>query len=124
MIPGELQQVTGKATMVVRGEVLPVIPLSNLLGWEHKGPNLGGVLLEFSGVKFILAIDSFAGRDDVVIKSLEGFKPRGVAGVTLSSEGQVVLILDLKELLDDTGWTNGGIGQQQARDWLSSMKVN
>jgi len=124
MIPGELQQVTGKATMVVRGEVLPVIPLSNLLGWEHKGPNLGGVLLEFSGVKFILAIDSFAGRDDVVIKSLEGFKPRGVAGVTLSSEGQVVLILDLKELLDDTGWTNGGIGQQQARDWLSSMQVN
>jgi len=123
MIPGELQQVTGKATMVVRGEVLPVIPLSNLLGWEHKGPNLGGVLLEFSGVKFILAIDSFAGRDDVVIKSLEGFKPRGVAGVTLSSEGQVVLILDLKELLDDTGWTNGGIGQQQARDWLSSMQV-
>jgi two-component system chemotaxis sensor kinase CheA len=123
MIPGELQQVTGKATMVVRGEVLPVIPLSNLLGWEHQGPNLGGVLLEFSGVKFILAIDSFAGRDDVVIKSLEGFKPRGVAGVTLSSEGQVVLILDLKELLDDTGWTNGGIGQQQARDWLSSMDV-
>ena len=124
MIPGELQQVTGKATMVVRGEVLPVIPLSNLLGWEHQGPNLGGVLLEFSGVKFILAIDSFAGRDDVVIKSLEGFKPRGVAGVTLSSEGQVVLILDLKELLDDTGWTNGGIGQQQARDWLTSMDVN
>lgn len=124
MIPGELQQVTGKATMVVRGEVLPVIPLSNLLGWDHKGPNLGGVLLEFSGVKFILAIDSFAGRDDVVIKSLEGFKPRGVAGVTLSSEGQVVLILDLKELLDDTGWTNGGIGQQQARDWLNSMQVN
>jgi len=121
MIPGELQHVTGKATMVVRGEVLPVIPLATLLGWPHQGANAGGVLLEFAGVKFILAIDSFAGRDDVVIKSLEGFKPRGVAGVTLSSDGQIVLILDLKELLDDTGWTSGGIGQAQARAWLNSM---
>ncbi|MDE3012001.1 MAG: chemotaxis protein CheA [Pseudomonadota bacterium] len=121
MVPSELQQVTGKATMVVRGEVLPVIPLATMLGWPHQGQNAGGVLLEFAGVKFILAIDSFAGRDDVVIKSLEGFKPRGVAGVTLSSDGQIVLILDLKELLDDTGWSSGGIGQQQARAWLSSM---
>ena len=124
MIPGELQQVTGKATMVVRGEVLPVIPLATLLGWPHDGANTGGVLLEFAGVKFILAIDSFAGRDDVVIKSLEGFKPRGVAGVTLSSDGQIVLILDLKELLDDTGWTSGGIGQQQARAWMASMQAH
>ena len=123
MIPGELQHVTGKATMVVRGEVLPVIPLATLLGWPHQGANAGGVLLEFAGVKFILAIDSFAGRDDVVIKSLEGFKPRGVAGVTLSSDGQIVLILDLKELLDDTGWTSGGIGQAQARAWLNSLDV-
>jgi two-component system chemotaxis sensor kinase CheA len=124
MVPGELQQVTGKATMVVRGEVLPVIPLATMLGWPHQGQNMGGVLLEFAGVKFILAIDSFAGRDDVVIKSLEGFKPRGVAGVTLSSDGQIVLILDLKELLDDTGWTSGGIGQQQARAWLHSMQAH
>ncbi len=124
MVSAELQQVTGKATMVVRGEVLPVIPLATMLGWPHQGQNTGGVLLEFAGVKFILAIDSFAGRDDVVIKSLEGFKPRGVAGVTLSSDGQIVLILDLKELLDDTGWTSGGIGQQQARAWLHSMEAH
>jgi two-component system chemotaxis sensor kinase CheA len=124
MVPSELQQVTGKATMVVRGEVLPVIPLATMLGWPHEGKNLGGVLLEFAGVKFILAIDSFAGRDDVVIKSLEGFKPRGVAGVTLSSDGQIVLILDLKELLDDTGWTSGGIGQTAARAWLHSMQAH
>ncbi len=50
---------------------------------------------------FILSVDSFAGRDDAVIKSLDDFRPRGVAGVTTLSNGQIVLILDMKELLAD-----------------------
>ena len=50
---------------------------------------------------FILGVDSFAGRDDAVIKSLEDFRPKGVAGVTTLSNGQIVLILDMKELLID-----------------------
>ena len=59
---------------------------------------------------FILAVDNFAGRDDAVIKSLEDFRPRGVAGVTTLSNGQIVLILDMKaafrsRLRDGTGWT-------------------
>ncbi len=36
----QLQQVSGSATMVVRGEVLPVLPLAQLIGWEpdeHAG---------------------------------------------------------------------------------------
>ena len=52
---------------------------------------------------FILGVDSFAGRDDAVIKSLEDFRPKGVAGVTTLSNGQIVLILDMKELLTDIG---------------------
>jgi two-component system chemotaxis sensor kinase CheA len=52
---------------------------------------------------FILGVDSFAGRDDAVIKSLEDFRPKGVAGVTTLSNGQIVLILDMKELLSDIG---------------------
>jgi two-component system chemotaxis sensor kinase CheA len=38
-----------------------------------------------------------------VIKSLEDFRPKGVAGVTTLSNGQIVLILDMKELLADLG---------------------
>jgi two-component system chemotaxis sensor kinase CheA len=49
----------------------------------------------------ILAVDNFAGRDDAVIKALDDFRPRGVAGVTTLSNGQIVLILDMKELLSD-----------------------
>jgi len=99
--PEQLQKVSGRATMVVRGEVLPVLPLAQLIGWEQSGTPEVGVLMQFGNNSFILSADSFAGHDDVVIKSLDTFRPKGVAGVTMSSEGDIVLILDIKELLSD-----------------------
>ncbi len=97
----KMQEVGGKETLVVRGEVLPVVALSRLLGWPQLHPPEYGVLMQTSERSFILAVDSFAGRDDAVIKSLDDFRPRGVAGVTTLSNGQIVLILDMKELLAD-----------------------
>ena len=99
--PGQLQQVSGRATMVVRGEVLPVLPLARLIGWEQGVEPEVGVLMQVGNNSFILSADGFAGHDDVVIKSLDTFRPKGVAGVTMSSEGEIVLILDIKELLSD-----------------------
>ncbi len=97
----QLQQVSGKATMVVRGEVLPVLPLARLIGWEQNVEPEVGVLMQVGKNSFILSADGFAGHDDVVIKSLDTFRPKGVAGVTMSSEGEIVLILDIKELIND-----------------------
>jgi two-component system chemotaxis sensor kinase CheA len=98
-----IQEVGGKETLVVRGEVLPVISLARLLGWPLERYPEYGVFMQTAERSFILAVDSFAGRDDAVIKSLEDFRPRGVAGVTTLSNGQIVLILDMKELLADLG---------------------
>ncbi len=97
----QLQQVSGKATMVVRGEVLPVLPLTQLIGWGSSEYSEVGVLMQFGNNSFILTADGFVGHEDVVIKSLDTFRPKGVAGVTMSSEGDIVLILDIKELLSD-----------------------
>ncbi|MFZ2161811.1 MAG: chemotaxis protein CheA [Sideroxyarcus sp.] len=94
-----LQKVSGKATMVVRGEVLPVLPLAQLIGWGSNEKSEVGVLMQFGNNSFILTADGFVGHEDVVIKSLDTFRPKGVAGVTMSSEGDIVLILDIKELL-------------------------
>ncbi len=99
--PDALQQVSGKATMVVRGEVLPVLPLTQLIGWGGSEKSEVGVLMQFGNNSFILTADGFVGHEDVVIKSLDTFRPKGVAGVTMSSEGDIVLILDIKELLSD-----------------------
>jgi two-component system chemotaxis sensor kinase CheA len=97
--PNEVKEVGGRATMVVRGEVLPILPLASLLGWEQERTPEYGVLMQMAELSFILAIDSFAGREDAVIKSLDDFRPKGVAGVTTLSNGQIVLILDMKEVL-------------------------
>ena len=93
------QLISGKPTMVVRGEVLPVLSLAKLIGWEESGKSEVGVLMQMGNYSFILTADGFDGHDDVVIKSLDTFRPKGVAGVTMSSEGKIVLILDVKELL-------------------------
>ena len=104
---GAVQEVSGRATMVIRGEVLPVLPLAGLLGWplEHR-PHFG-VLMQAAEQAFILAVDTFAGREDAVIKSLDYFRPKGVAGVTTLANGQIVLILDMKELLAGAGDKRG-----------------
>jgi two-component system chemotaxis sensor kinase CheA len=98
-----IQEVGGRETLVVRGEILPVITLARLLGWPVERYPEYGVFMQTAERSFILAVDSFAGRDDAVIKSLEDFRPKGVAGVTTLSNGQIVLILDMKELLSDLG---------------------
>ncbi len=102
-----VQEVGGSAIMVVRGEVLPLLPLTSLLGWAPERVPEFGVLMQSADHSFILAIDGFAGREDAVIKSLEGFRPKGVAGVTTLSNGQIVLILDMKELLGGLGENRG-----------------
>ncbi|TIC84625.1 chemotaxis protein CheA [Crenobacter intestini] len=94
-----MQEVSGKPTIVVRDEILPLRTLSGLLGWEPTQKPSFGVLMQSAEKSFILAVDSFVGRDDVVIKPLENIRPRGVAGATLSGDGAVVLVLDMEDLL-------------------------
>ena len=103
----QVQEVGGRATMVVRGEVMPIYPIAHLLGWTPEQVPEYGVLMQTADHTFILAIDGFMGREDAVIKSLEDFRPKGVAGVTTLSNGQIVLILDMKELLADVGENRG-----------------
>lgn len=97
--PQAIQQVAGRATLVVRDEVLPVRTLAGLLDWPESIAPAFGVLMQSAETAFVLAIDGFVGRDDVVIKPLTDIKPRGVAGASLSGNGLVVLVLDMETLL-------------------------
>ncbi len=97
--PEDVQRVSGKATMIVREEVLPIRTLASLIGWEQSSVPAFGVLLQSGDSNFILAIDSFIGQADVVIKPLHDIKPKGIAGATLTGDGAIVLVLDMEELL-------------------------
>ncbi|MCX7929867.1 MAG: chemotaxis protein CheA [Chlorobi bacterium] len=97
----DIHEVSGKATMQIRDEVLPLIPLEILLGWQlHRIPRYG-IVIHVGDLRLVIGIEEFVGRDDVVIKPVQGLKVRGIAGATLSGEGDVILIVDIEELLNE-----------------------
>ncbi|MGQ5523734.1 chemotaxis protein CheA [Chitinimonas sp. PSY-7] len=98
----QIQEVSGRATIVVRDEILSVRSLARLIGWDETQTPQFGVLMQAAEHSFILAIDSFIGRDDVVIKPLQNIRPRGIAGATLSGDGSVVLVLDMESMIEDS----------------------
>jgi two-component system, chemotaxis family, sensor kinase CheA len=101
--PEDVQRVQGRATMIVRDEVLPVRSLAKMINWEAKKASAYGVLMHAADNAFIVAVDGFVGRDDVVIKPLADIKPKGISGATLSGDGSIVLVLDMEELLESAG---------------------
>ena len=101
MEPDRIKEVSGRATMMIREEVLPIRSLASMIGWTVERPPAYGVLMQTSVRSFVMAVDGFVGRDDVVIKPLEDIKPKGIAGATLSGDGSVVLVLDVEQLLAD-----------------------
>ncbi|MCS7000496.1 MAG: chemotaxis protein CheA [Bacteroidota bacterium] len=96
---GILYEVGGKVTVSVRDELLPLLPIALLLGWECIQPPRYGIVVHVGEQKLVLGIEAFVGRDDVVIKPIEGLKVNGIAGATLSGEGEVILIADIEGLL-------------------------
>ena len=93
-----VQLVSGKPSLVMRGAVLPVLSLADMLDRDGDA-GLVGIVIQIANQTVVIAVDSFVGQDEVVIKALDGFKPRGVAGATLASDGALVLVLDIVELL-------------------------
>jgi two-component system chemotaxis sensor kinase CheA len=97
--PAQVQAVSGRTAMTIRNEVLQVRSLARLLGRTSAGAPRYGVLMQSTVTRFVLAIDSFAGREDVIVKPIKDVRPDGVAGVTLASDGSVVLVLEMEALL-------------------------
>jgi len=96
----EMHNVGNAQAMTIRGEVLPVIDLAVLLGRARKAPPTLAVVLAYGDRQLVLGVDGFIGQDEVMIKPLEGIHPKGVAGATLSGDGTLVLVLEMKQLLD------------------------
>jgi two-component system chemotaxis sensor kinase CheA len=101
-VPGESTEAL-PPLLAFDGAEIPLIPLAELLGWKLVRRPAVGVAVQVGSRQVVIAADSFIGRDDVVIKPIHAFRPRGISGATLSADGDVVLILDLNRLLDPLG---------------------
>lgn len=102
----ELQRVLGEGEVVrVRGEALPLLRLSRLLGVPDAvaDPRHGlVVVLEHGGRRIAVLADELLGQSQVVIKNLETNYRRvdGVMGATILGDGHVALILDIAGLAE------------------------
>ncbi len=85
----------------VRGEFIPLVRLRQFVGLPDNRQDGLVVVLEQEGQQIALLIDSIAGQQQVVLKSLEENFTRvpGFAGATILGDGRVALILDVSDLI-------------------------
>lgn len=103
--PGAVRSLQGRGQVIsVRGEYVPVIALSEVLGMAGERQRFEDgilVILEAEGGKTALFVDELVGQHQVVIKSLETNyrKVPGISGATIMGDGRVALILDVAYLV-------------------------
>ncbi len=95
----DIGNVSGQKVLVVRGKVLPLFELTEILGFGDMGnSDYRYVLVIAIGERrFCIAVDDLLGQEEIVIKTIDGINTDEsyVVGATITGEGKVVLILDL-----------------------------
>ncbi len=103
--PEDINYIDGKKTTVIRNEVLPVLGLKDLVKNEKDGKDLTksvyGVIIQREDKKFGLLVDQLIGEQEITIKNVGGSMKRtkGIAGVTITGDGRVILVLDVNTLV-------------------------
>ncbi|MFH1771192.1 MAG: hybrid sensor histidine kinase/response regulator [Candidatus Omnitrophota bacterium] len=129
----DISTIEGKMAMELRGRIIPVVPLSEVLRIEQAklSKNLkykedsqdSGELFMFIAnsldkrVGFL--VDEIAGEDEVFIKSLGEHlgKITNVSGATIRPTGEVVVVLDVIDLISQSRLSHPAVSK---RKFLSS----
>ncbi len=98
-----LTDVKGRKAVTLRGEVLGIASLSELLGLTchmHEQEVLAVVVIQDNDRRLGLVVDCLLERQEIVIKPLGAYlgDVRGISGATIMGDGSVILILDPHEL--------------------------
>jgi chemotaxis protein histidine kinase CheA/ActR/RegA family two-component response regulator len=93
------------ADVVVRhGVSVPLLDLGAALGTERAGSDgpRAALLVRHAGAQLAWAVDRLEGESELVVKDLGSFLGRvpGIAGTTIDGDGDVVCLLDLRELAE------------------------
>lgn len=104
--PETVSHLTRRKAINLRGEVLGVTRLRELLQFQETDEDLEGeelpvVVLSAGGRRMGLIVDAFMRRQEMVIKPLASYLASlpGISGASVMGDGGVVLILDPAELL-------------------------
>jgi two-component system chemotaxis sensor kinase CheA len=103
-----VKTVHGTPATVLRGEVLSLSDLGDVLGTEVNGAHRDEypvVVVKIGKNKIGFIVDELIGQQEIVIKSLGRFlsKIKGIAGATILGDGNVALILDVASFYSTKG---------------------
>ncbi len=101
----DIKTILGKEAILLRGNVLPLLRLNDVLNLSTKiksnTKNLAAVVVDKAGKSIGIIVDSLIGQQEIVVKSLSSSleKVKGFAGATILGDGNVALILDVATLI-------------------------
>ncbi len=103
IIPSDIKTVQNKEVIHLRGIVIPLIRLSEVLDIaSKKNPedNMTVVIVKKGGRLSGIVVDELMGQQEIVIKSLGKYitKCKVISGATILGDGEVALILDTNAL--------------------------
>lgn len=105
VVPDDIKTIQNQEVILLRGQIIPIIRLANLLGApeavDASQEELFVVIVHMGEHKAGIIVDNLIGQQEIVIKSLgkllAGIKV--IAGATILGNGQVALILDIGALM-------------------------
>jgi len=99
----DIQAVQDKEVVVIRGEVIPIYKLWEILEIPHEGEDevMNTVIIRIGNGKYGLVVDKLLGQEDIVIKSLGKMfsDVREFSGAAILGDGSIALILDVSNLV-------------------------
>ncbi len=103
--PSEIKLVQNKEVIHLRGSVIPIIRLSNVLETESvksADENMIVVIAKKGDRQVGLVVDELLGQQEIVIKSMGKYidnKCKLISGATILGDGEVALIIDANTLI-------------------------
>lgn len=99
----DVKLVQGKEVIQLRGTVIPIVKLSELLGFENpkQSDDMIVVIAKKGDSQAGLVVDELIGQQEIVIKSLGKYinNDRMISGATILGDGEVALIIDANALI-------------------------
>ena len=105
LTPDRISQIKSNAGFVLRDRIVPICSLAEAMNLPAS-PTAGLetrllIVTEVNGKIVALEVDAIRERLEVVLKPMQGLlsNARGYSGTTLLGDGEVLLVLDLREIL-------------------------
>lgn len=94
-----IHQIGNSEAILLRDQILPIYRLEDMFGRAPKSDTL--VVLQNNGKKCCIVVDTVDGKQEVVVKPLSALAGncRGISGITIPGDGDVVPVLDVNTMI-------------------------